>query len=106
VEEQRRRLPESSFRRLFLNEWTAGEDRVASADDIRKCVTLDGPLEPQEGVLYTVGIDLGLKNDRTCCVVCHGERHADADDPVVGTKVVLDRLKGLAGVAAEACPAR
>ena len=59
VEEQRRRLPESSFQRLFLNQWTSGEDRVASTDDLRACVTLDGPQEPREDVEYVVGVDIG-----------------------------------------------
>lgn len=95
--EQNRRLPESSFRRLFLNEWTAGEDRVASLDDLRACVTLDGPQDPRPGVWYWIGVDLGLKHDRTAISVCHGERLSDAEDPTVGTRVVLDRLHVLEG---------
>jgi len=91
--EQKRRLPESVYLRLFENRWTASEDRVASLDDLRACVTLDGPQEPQDGVFYWMGLDLGLKRDRTAVVVCHGERHAGVDDPAVGTKVVLDRLQ-------------
>jgi phage terminase large subunit-like protein len=63
--EQKRRLPESSYLRLFENQWTASEDRVASLDDIRACVTLDGPQAPVEGVYYWIGVDLGLKRDRT-----------------------------------------
>jgi phage terminase large subunit-like protein len=93
VEEQRRRLPESSFRRLFLNEWTAGEDRVASLDDLRACVKLDGPQEPREGLDYVVGVDLGLKRDRTAVAICHGERLRGDEDPTVGARVVLDRLQ-------------
>jgi phage terminase large subunit-like protein len=93
VEEQRRRLPESSFRRLFLNEWVSGEDRVASLEDLRTCVTLDGPQEPVEGVDYVLGIDLGLKNDRTAVAVCHAERLSGLEDPTVGGRVVLDRLQ-------------
>jgi phage terminase large subunit-like protein len=93
VEEQRRRLSESSFARLFLNQWTAGEDRVASLDDLRACVTLDGPQEPREGVAYVIGVDLGLKRDRTAVCICHGERLRGDADPVVGARVVLDRLQ-------------
>ena len=76
VEEQRRRLPESSFERLFLNRWCAGEDRVASLDDLRSCVVLDGPQEPRDGVDYVVGVDLGLKRDRTAIAICHGRGYA------------------------------
>src|SRR5213076_1498682 len=64
LEEQRQRLPESSFRRLFLNEWTAAEDRLADPDDLRACVTLDGPWPPEAGLRYVVGLDVGLSHDR------------------------------------------
>jgi len=93
LKEQERRLPESSFRRLFLNEWTASEDRVASLDDLRACVTLDGPQEPKARTDYWIGVDLGLKRDRTAAAVCHGERLSGDEDPTVGSRVVLDRLQ-------------
>jgi phage terminase large subunit-like protein len=93
VEEQRRRLPESSFRRLFLNEWVSGEDRVASMEDLRACVMLDGPQEPREGTDYVIGVDLGLKRDRTAVAICHGERLRGDEDPTVGARIVLDRLQ-------------
>jgi phage terminase large subunit-like protein len=73
LEEQRRRLPESSYRRLFLNEWTSAEDRLASVDDLRACVVLDGPLAAQERFRYAIGLDVGLKRDRTVAVVAHPE---------------------------------
>lgn len=82
VEEQQRRLPESSFRRLFMNEWTEPEDRLTTKDDLEACVTLDGPLDPVRGVKYLVGLDLGLKRDRTVGVICHRD----------GDTVVLDRM--------------
>lgn len=82
VEEQRRRLPDSVFRRLFENEWVSGEDRLVSAEDLAACVTLDGPLDPVRGMSYVVGVDIGLKHDRTAVAVCHIE------DGVV----TLDRL--------------
>src|SRR5205807_859893 len=74
LEEQRRRLPASSYARLFMNEWTAAEDRLVAPDDLRVCVTLDGPLEPQAGKRYVIGLDLGLVHDRTAMVVAHLER--------------------------------
>lgn len=82
LEEQRRRLPESSYRRLFLNEWTASEDRLTSHDDLSACVTLDGPLEPERDESYVIGVDLGLKSDRTVAAVCHEEDQ----------RIVLDRI--------------
>jgi hypothetical protein len=84
--EQKRRLPASVYARLFENVWTASEDRLTSLGDLRACVVLDGPQEPRRGALYRIGLDLGLKSDRTVAAVCHGER--------VGaeTRVVLDRM--------------
>ncbi len=90
LEEQRRRLPESSFQRLFLNEWTASEDRLTSLDDLRACVVLDGPLDPERGVRYVISLDLGLKRDRTVAVVAHAEH----DQRKPGQrKVILDRIE-------------
>ena len=71
VEEQRRRLPDSSFRRLFLNEWVSGEDRLVAEEDLAACVTLDGPQDPQPGHRYVIGVDVGLKHDRTVAAICH-----------------------------------
>jgi hypothetical protein len=85
VEEQRRRLPESSFRRLFLNEWTAAEDRLAFPEDIAACVTLGGPQEPDPNRSHVIGVDLGLTHDRTDATVAHAEY-----DP---SRVVLDRME-------------
>jgi phage terminase large subunit-like protein len=71
--DQRALLPESSYRRLHLNEWTAAEDRLVSVDALRDCVTLDGPLRPEHGQRYVVAVDVGLKKDRTVAAVCHAE---------------------------------
>lgn len=103
--EQRRRLPESSYRRLFLNEWTAAEDRLTSIDDLRACVTLDGPLAPDERWRYVVALDLGITNDRTVACVAHAEpivvRTAEerlawgrlVNEQVTGHRIVLDRIE-------------
>jgi hypothetical protein len=85
---EKRRLPESSFRRLFENQWVAGEDRLADADDLAACVTLDGPQEPKSGVRYVIGLDVGLKNDATVAAVCHAEKIPGAEHP----RIVLDRM--------------
>jgi hypothetical protein len=63
----------------------SGEDKLASEDDLHACLTLDGPLDPQAGVRYAIGLDVGLGRDRTVAAVCHAE-------PIVGTdrrRVVL-----------------
>jgi phage terminase large subunit-like protein len=83
IAEQRRRLPESSFRRLFENVWVAGEDRLVAEEDLAAAVTLDGPQDPKPGVRYVIGLDVGLKRDRTAAAVCHLE----------GGVVTLDRIE-------------
>src|SRR5438034_7191938 len=50
LEEQKRALPESSFRRLHLNIWSEGENRLAALEDLRLLVTHDGALPPQPGL--------------------------------------------------------
>ena len=87
VAEQRRRLPASSFARLFENVWTSGEDRLVAAEDLAACVVLDGPQEPIGGMRYVDGVDFGLKRDRTVVATCHIEHGI----------LTLDRLGGLAG---------
>lgn len=113
LEEERRRLPESSFRRLFLNEWAQAEDKLVSLSDLAACTVLEGPLAAVPGTRYRVAADLGLKGDRTACVVCHAEAltrtlepadFEDGEQPLmraagepheltVGTRVVLDRIE-------------
>lgn len=96
--EQRRLLPESAYARLHLNAWTAAEDRLVDADDLAACITLDGPLDPQPGRRYVIGLDIGLKNDRTVLTVCHAESDAASRRaPGVLPRVVLDRLHVLSG---------
>jgi phage terminase large subunit-like protein len=82
LEEQRRRLPDSSYRRLHLNEWTEPEDRLTAVEDLDAAMSLDGPVPAVAGVRYVAGLDIGLVNDRTAVAVCH--RSADS--------LVLDRL--------------
>jgi phage terminase large subunit-like protein len=91
VDEQRRRLPPSSFARLFLNEWTAPEDRLTSAESLARCVVLDGPLPPQRGVSYVVGLDVGTVHDATAAIVCHAEP-VERESGLAGVRVVVDRI--------------
>lgn len=102
LEEQRARLTESSFLRLFENVWAAAEDTLANPDDLRACVTLDGPQERQDFFPYAIGLDVGLTRDQTAVAVCHLEPASskwEAPDPWTqpikvekGSKVVLDRM--------------
>lgn len=82
-EELRARLPESSYRRLVLGEWAAAEDRLVDPDDLKACVRLDGPLGPELGRRYVVGLDVGIRHDATVAAVCHLDAAGN---------VVLDRL--------------
>lgn len=117
--EQARMLPASAYARLHLNRWTAAEDRLVSTEDLAACVTLDGPQRPDPRHRYVIGLDLGLKNDRTVLAVCHAE-HASAQLVRPGARpggsgsapavpgpaatalplVVLDRLHVLSGTQA------
>ncbi|HEY4226033.1 MAG TPA: hypothetical protein VGM70_09485 [Pseudolysinimonas sp.] len=61
-------------------------------DDLRACVTLDGPQEFNARHRYVIGLDLGLKNDRTVMTVAHAEPQDGG-----GPRVVLDRITVLQG---------
>jgi phage terminase large subunit-like protein len=86
LEEQRALLTTSQYDRLHLNRWTASEDRLASVENLADAVVLDGPQEHRRGVVYRMGVDLGLRNDRTAIAVCH------AEVAEIGRRVVLGRL--------------
>jgi hypothetical protein len=101
LDEQRRRLLESSYRRLFENEWISSEDRLTSEDDLLACVTLEGPIAAEVGLRYCIGLDLGLKSDRTVAAVAHAVRTTNVDGQTTATKVVLDRIEVWAGTSAK-----
>lgn len=84
--EQRAELPAWEYQRLHLNLWTESDERLTTVDDLRACVTLDGPREPERGRVYAVGVDLGLKHDRTAVAIASREW----DEPA--SPVALDRL--------------
>ncbi|MGI9084761.1 MAG: hypothetical protein ACR2FE_05650 [Aeromicrobium sp.] len=67
----------------------------AVSEDLAACVVLDGPLDPDSRHRYVIGLDLGLKDDRTVLTVCHAER--DAAAPLALPRIVLDRLHVLSG---------
>jgi len=88
--EQRNLLTESQYARLHLNVWSSAEDRLVSDADLRACVTLDGPQPPMPANRYVVGLDVGLKSDRTVIAVCHREVEAPR-------RVALDRMLTFTG---------
>lgn len=77
----------SEFDRLHLNRWTTAEDRLTTRADVEACVLHAGPLQPQHGIRYAAGLDVGVKNDRTALVVAHS-------DVVAGQRrVVVDLIR-------------
>lgn len=92
IEEQRRLLPEWEFNRLIMNIWQAADDKLTNIDDVRAAVVLDGPQDPPPTwktprPKYVIGLDVGLKRDRTVASVCHAE----------GDRVILDRQQTWSG---------
>jgi hypothetical protein len=100
--EQQRRLLPSMYERLFEGRWTSADDSLVSEEDLRACVTLDGPLPPKPSNGYVIAVDVGLKHDRTVAAVCHGERITKTLDSLdteatTATRVVLDRMNVWSG---------
>jgi len=89
LDEQRALLLDSQFARLHLNVWTASEDRLVSVEGLAAAVRLAGPQDYQPGVSYRMGVDLGLRHDRTAIAVCHAEV---VDRRARTRRVVLDRM--------------
>jgi phage terminase large subunit-like protein len=95
LEDQRSLLLDSEFARLHLNTWLAGEDRLVSAADVQRAAVLSGPLPPEPGVLYRVGADVGISNDRSVVCVTHAELAGEAiagQGRIQRRRVVLDRI--------------
>jgi hypothetical protein len=89
--EQRRLLPASTFARLHLNIWSAGEDRLVTPADLAACVRHEGWLPYDGRHSYQLGLDLGWVNDATVISVCH------AEPGDLGPVIVLDRMHVLQG---------
>jgi hypothetical protein len=73
--------------RLHLNRWISAEGLLTTREDLAACARLPGPLLPQPGVSYRIGVDLGVKRDRSVASVCHGVRDG------AGIRVVMDEQK-------------
>ncbi|WP_052668664.1 hypothetical protein [Nitriliruptor alkaliphilus] len=97
--EQRRLLLEWQYARLHEGRWVGADDRLVDVEGLRECVVLDGPVEPVAGRRYVVGVDVGLKDDRTVVAVCHAEPVdvPDGDGLRRASRVVLDRMLVFAG---------
>jgi phage terminase large subunit-like protein len=96
--EQERRLLPSTYARYFLNLWTSAEDSLVSEDDLAACAVLDGPVAPQQNTRYVIGVDVGIKRDRTVAAVCHAEPVRKQIDSLgtqvtAATRVQLDRME-------------
>ncbi|HVV76333.1 MAG TPA: hypothetical protein VHC43_09885 [Mycobacteriales bacterium] len=71
---ERRRLPESMYRRLFEAEWMAPDDVLTSLEDVRACVRSSPIVREPAGHRYAVGVDLSVSSDFTAVAVCHSEQ--------------------------------
>ena len=87
LEDERNRLPDFMWRRLFECEWAAAGDALADDVALAECTRHDGPLVPRPGVAYVVSFDLSVSKDHTAVAVAHvGERDGKRT-------VVIDRLE-------------
>jgi hypothetical protein len=73
---QRRLLPPSVFARLWENAWTSSSGDFLTSEQVEACVDESLPLErstfdPRRR--YYLGVDLGLKHDRSVVLVGHRE---------------------------------
>lgn len=85
LERQRKLLPASVFERLWLNRWTSGAGDFLLREQIEACV--DEKLDPHAWKFdplrrYYLGIDLGLRHDRSVVCVGHRERETFVLDHV------------------------
>jgi len=72
VQMQRETLPPHLFQRFIENKWTAGEAAFLTREEIEKCK--DSSLSPKLTCpvgRHFLGIDLGLRRDRTAAVITH-----------------------------------
>jgi phage terminase large subunit-like protein len=64
----KRRNSASRFNRLWYGVWAKGTGDALDEADIEACIVLDGPSDPEPGVWYLNGLDLGIKHDHASSV--------------------------------------
>jgi phage terminase large subunit-like protein len=103
LDEQRRALPAPAYDRLHLNVWAEPEERLATVEDLRACVTHVGVLGPRRELSYVLGLDIGITNDRTVAAVCHAEplERKSVIAGVSGWRIVVDLVHTWKGSRAE-----
>ena len=85
VDLQRRTLPPSVFARLWRGEWGHGGGDFLTREQVEACIDekLSGESKTfSPWIRYYLGIDLGLKHDRSVVVVVHKERERIVVDHV------------------------
>jgi len=90
-------LPESSYRRLFLNEWLETDDRLASPEELQALVGHANALPPRLGWRYFIGVDIGVVHDRTAVAICHVEEEAREARELPVLRVVVDQIETWTG---------
>ena len=85
LSEQRQRLPDSVYRQLFENEWTAAEGAFLDPAVLDVAFCLEGPALERDraGGSYVAALDLGVTHDRTVFAIGHRD----------GDRVLLDRMQ-------------
>lgn len=82
-------LSPAEISRYLYNEWVVGENAFITADDISRCLDprLISQYAGKQGIKYVCALDIGLRGDRTCCLVCHP----------AGNDIVVDQFRTFAG---------
>lgn len=82
--QQAKMLPPEVYRRLHENQWVSSSGSVLTDDEVRRVfdASLTRQREGKPDVLYFVGVDLGLVNDRTVRVVVHRDGQRTAIDSI------------------------
>lgn len=71
LEEQRRMLSPLVFKRVWLNEWTAGSEDALEPAWINQAIksTMRPLTAPEQGWSYVMGVDIGVRHDWTGLVI-------------------------------------
>lgn len=94
--EQRRALPESSYRRLYQGEWIQTDDGLGSFAEFQ-ALSHEGSLDPQPGVSYFIGVDLGAVGDPAAVAICHVEADVREGHEFPKLRAVVDVVETWVG---------